>query len=118
MATTALVVTDVSSRWPTAGTEFAYVAGDASNGNHIAEYVGREVILAYNSSTDTNYDLTITGVADRYGRSANIVEEIPFGEYRALYLANEGWRDSATRKVLVTVENAAVKLAVLRLPAS
>lgn len=115
MPTTALAITEIASLYPTAGTEFAFVAGDAVNGNHIAGFTGREILLVQNSSADTAYDLTITSTPDQLGRTGDFAESIPFGEFRAIALAVKGWRQT-DRSVLINVANAALKVAVLRLP--
>lgn len=114
MAATALTVTEISSLYPSAGDEFAFEASDPTNTNTFT-LTGREIILALNSSADTEYDITISSTPDAQGRTGDLVETIPFGEYRVYMLATRGWRNSS-RKVVIDTENADILLAVIRLP--
>lgn len=120
MAETELTVVTIDSLYPTAGTEWAFVAADEPNGNFYLS-TGRETLIVYNSSPDTAYDVTITSVPDRLGRTGDIVEEIPFGEYRAFKLGVRGWRDPTTLQVIVTAEDSdvdpGIMFAVIRDPA-
>ena len=116
MPTTALDVVPIATRYPsTAATEFAFVAGDDANGNHIPGFTGRELILVQNTSVDTAFTLTITSTPDALGRLQNYAESIPFGELRAIALAVKGWRQT-DRTILLQVEDPALVVAVLRLP--
>lgn len=114
MPTNALAIDTLGGAFPSEFEVLTWEAGDVANGNHYAA-TGREILLAWNTSADTNYDVTITGEPDYQGRDANLVDEIAFGTIAAVLLGTRGWRN-ASREVVVTVENAAVKLAVLRLP--
>jgi hypothetical protein len=98
--------------------DFTFAAGATGAGDTFA-CTGRELLIAYNSSVDTAYKLTITSVADEKNRTGDISEySMSAGEYAAfgVGLTNEaGWK-SSNGTIAVSVENAAIKWAVLRLP--
>lgn len=117
MARTALTVQTGTGKYPTATQldPFALVAGDATDGNE-CDFTGREIIVAYNSSVDTAYDLTINSVASqRTGRTGNLVKEIPFGEHLIIPpLGVDGFRQ-ANGKLWIDVENAAILIGIVRM---
>lgn len=101
------------------GADIVFTAGNT--GGDTITLTGREIILAYNSHASISYTITITSVADEKGRIGNITTyNLDFGEFAAFGIGltnSPGWRDPATGLLSVTVSNAAVKWAVLKLPA-
>lgn len=81
---------------------------------------GREILVALNSDPTNPYTVTITSIADEKGRTGDITTySLAAGEYGVfgVGLTNSlGWKSTAGT-IAVTVSNAAVKWAVLRLPA-
>ena len=75
---------------------------------------GGETLVVWNSSTDTEYDLTIHSVVDDKGRTGDVVETIQEQTIVAFrFTSKVGWADSGTGKVTVQGENAALKMFVL-----
>lgn len=91
-----------------------FEAMDVANGNTYRS-TGREVLLVHNTSVDTAYDFTIRGEPDELGRDADTVHEIAFGDIAMYFLATKGFR-KANRYVDLAAENAALEIAVVRLP--
>jgi hypothetical protein len=100
------------------GADFTFAAG--STGTDTFVCTGREILLALNSDPTNPYTVTITSVDDEKGRSEDIAAySLAAGEYAAfgVGLTNaQGWKNSSGL-ITIDVENAAVKWAVLRLPA-
>lgn len=96
--------------------ELAFVAGDVANGNDFVT-TGREIVLVWNTSADTAYDFTVTPAADRFGRvGTSIVHEVDFAAVSMFGpFPLEGWRQT-DGKIWLAVENAALTIAVVRLP--
>ncbi len=116
MARTALTPITAPGSYGGTWTEITWTAADASNFNSFS-LTGRELLLIYNSSADTGYDVTLTSVDDRYGRSENVgPTEVAFGDYMMFGpIALEGWQQT-DGSFYLTAENAAIKFAVIRLP--
>lgn len=100
------------------GADFTFGAGTTGAGDTIAA-TGREIILAQNSSGSTAYTLTITSVADEKNRTGDITTySLAANEFAAFGVGltnKQGWKNGSGL-IAVTVENAAIKWAVLRLP--
>jgi hypothetical protein len=98
------------------GADFTFTAGD-TNTDTIA-VTGRQVILAQNIGVGAR-TLTITSVADAQGRTGDITSySLGAGEFAAfgIGLTNEaGWKQT-NGTIIVDVEHAEVKWAVLTLP--
>lgn len=94
---------------------FAFTACHATDLNE-CDFTGREVIIAYNSSADTNYDFTVESLASqRTGRTLNLVKEIPFGEHIVIGpLGVDGFAQTGN-KLYFTAENAAILVGIVRL---
>jgi len=77
---------------------------------------GREIMIARNTATGAAGTLTITSVADRKGRTADITSySIGAGEMIAFNFGNrEGWDSGGV--VNVTPSATTIKIAVLRIP--
>lgn len=101
------------------GADFTWTAGSVVSDTIAA--TGREIILAYNSDGANPYTLTITSVVDDKNRTGDITTySLSAGEYAAFgcALTNAlGWKSTSTGLITVSVSNAAVKWAVLQLPA-
>jgi len=98
--------------------DFVWTAG-STDGDTIA-ITGRQVIMCWNTSADTAYTVTIDSVDDEMNRQGDITTySLAFGDFAVfgVGLTNEqGWK-TAAGIIAVDVENAAVKWAVLTLPA-
>lgn len=105
---------------PTAGQlHFTFAAG-ATGGDTIT-VTGREVIIAYNSHATTAYTFTITSQVDGQNRTGDITTySLAAGEFAVFSgaLTNApGWKNVSTGLLSVAVSNAAIKWAILQLPA-
>lgn len=92
-------------------------AADATNKQQ-AQITGREMILAYNSSPDTAYTITINSVADSdLGRTGDITAySLGFGEFALFGLVPiKGWAQT-NGKLYFEASNAAIKFVVIRVP--
>lgn len=119
MARQVHTVRNGTGKYPTSAqlVPFALLAADDTNYEQ-CDFTGRETIIAYNSSTDTAYDVTIESVAsNRTGRSGNLVVEVPFGEIVHIGpLGLDGFKQS-DGKLYFQGEDAAILFGVVRLPA-
>jgi len=122
MARTTLTVQEIESPFdvPAAGVaDFTWTAGDVANGNDFA-CTGRELILVQNTDGATPYYVTISSVVDEKGRTEDIDEySLAAGDFARFSVGltnSKGWQQS-DGKINIDVENAAVEIAVLRLPA-
>lgn len=122
MAQTALTVQDIDAPFAAVSAnslDFTFAAGDLANGNSFV-CTGREVLLVLNSDPTNPYTFTVTSVDDEKGRSEDITTySLAAGEYAAVGvgLTNaKGWKQTSGL-VYLAVSNAAIKFAVLRLPA-
>jgi hypothetical protein len=99
------------------GADFTFAAG--STGTDTIACTGRQIILALNSDPTNPYTVTISSVDDEKGRSEDITAySLAAGEYAVfgVGLTNAaGWKQT-NGTIIVDVENAAVKWAVLTLP--
>jgi hypothetical protein len=98
--------------------DYTYAAADVA-GNTFA-CTGREILLVINPAGGATYTLTITGTTDEKNRSGAITSySMAAGDYIIWMggLTNSpGWKAS-TGLITVTANNAAVLLAVIKLPA-
>lgn len=97
--------------------DYTYVVADVT-GNTFA-CTGREILLVINPAGGSTYTLTITGTTDEKNRSGAITSySMAAGDYIIWMggLTNGlGWKAS-TGLITVTANNAAVLLAVIKLP--
>jgi len=121
MAETAITVQSVTAPFAavTAGSaDFTLAAGDVANGNSFV-CTGKELLICYNSDGANPYYITISSVDDRHGRSEDITEySLAAGDYAVFGVGltnSKGWKQSSG-VINIAVENAAVEVAVLRLP--
>jgi hypothetical protein len=120
MAQTLLTVKDVSQPFAAIAAlaaNFVWTAGDAVNGNSFL-CTGRELLIAHNTGAGAR-TITISGVADAFGRSVDIG---PYSIGAGLYSVfpqgltmSKGWMQT-NRQIYIAVEHAEVELCVLRLP--
>lgn len=93
----------------------ALVAGDVDGNIYVSQANDEKtIIVAYNSSADTAYDLTVKApVLYNYAGKdlPDIVKEIPFGQVAVISVESARYTDT-TSKINVDVENAAIKIAV------
>lgn len=100
------------------GADFTLAAGDVANGNDFV-CTGKELLIAQNSDGATAYYVTITSVADEKNRSGDITQySLAAGDFAIFtvgFTNSKGWKQT-TGKIHVDVENAAVLLAVIKIP--
>lgn len=100
------------------GLDFTWAAGNTGGDTFVC--TGREVLLFWNSHASNPYTFGVTSQPDADGRVAHIAGySLSAGEFgfHTVGLTNKkGWKDS-NGLINIVVENAAVKVAVLRLPA-
>lgn len=98
--------------------DFTFAAG--STGTDTFACTGRQILLAYNSDGANPYTITITSTDDGFGRAEDITTySLAAGDFAVfgVGLTNlAGWKQT-NGTIIVDVENAAVKWAVLTLPA-
>ena len=102
-------------KYPAALKAVTWTAADVANGNKFTWEAGA-ILLARNTSADTDYYLTLTSQTDpKTGRVKHITQEdIPFGATRMVpALARDGWANESG-EVLLQAENAAIEFALLR----
>lgn len=96
--------------------DFTFAAGSTDTDTFAC--TGRQILLAFNSG-GSPYTITITSVDDSFGRSEDITAySLAAGDYAVfgVGLTNQaGWKQT-NGTIIVDVENAAVKWAVLTLP--
>jgi hypothetical protein len=121
MAETVLTVQDVKGPFETIaanGADFTFAAADTSNGNEFV-CTGRDLVLVYNSGGST-YTVTITSAADEKGRSGDIttysLSTLEFAVFGVGLTNAKGWKQT-DGTIVLTASNAAVKFAILRMPA-
>jgi hypothetical protein len=97
------------------GADFVFTAADSVNGNSFTS-TGRELVLVQNSGGSA-YTVTFASVADGINRTGDIASySVGAGLYSMFGpFAQNGWKQS-DGTVHVTASNAALKLAVVRLP--
>jgi hypothetical protein len=77
---------------------------------------GNEIIIIRNSDVANPYTVTIKSQPDALGRSADVnAYSLGAGEYIALQLPLLGWADASTKKILITMNNAAIHVVLLRI---
>lgn len=93
-----------------------FTAADVTNKEEVV-LTDREILIARNTHGSTTYNVTITSVADAYGRVGNVTKAIAAGAF-AIFgpIKSAGWQQS-NGKLYFEADNAAVTFAVVRLPA-
>jgi len=121
MTATAITVQSVKAPFAaiTAGSaDFTLAAGDAVNGNSFV-CTGKELLIVNNSDGALPYYVTISSVDDEKGRSEDITQySLAAGDYAVFGVGltnSKGWKQTSG-VINIAVENAAVLVAVLRLP--
>lgn len=122
MAQTALTVQEIDAPFAavTAGSlDFTLAAGDVANGNSFV-CTGREILIVYNSDGANPYTVTVTSVDDETNRAGSITTySMAAGDYVCIGVGltnSKGWKQTSGL-IYLACENAAIKFAVLRLPA-
>lgn len=96
--------------------DFTFAAGSVSTDTFAC--TGRQILIAYNSGASP-YTITISSVDDEKGRSEDVTAySMAAGDYAVFGVGltnSPGWKQS-DGTIIVDVENAAVKWAVLTLP--
>ena len=104
----------------TAGAlDFTMAAADVTGNTFVC--TGRELVVIYNPSGGSTYTVTITSVVDDKNRTGDITTySMATGDHVVWTggLTNSaGWKNASTGVITITASNAAVLIAVLRLPA-
>lgn len=118
---TVLTVQDILNPWAAygAGTaDFTFAAGTVTDGDTFV-CTGRELLIVNNTDVATKY-ITIVATDDETNRAESVTTySLAAGDFAVfgVGLTNaKGWK-SSTGTIRITVEDADVKVAVLRLPA-
>jgi len=78
---------------------------------------GREIVLIQNSDPTNPYVFTLVSVADELNRTGNVGPyTLQAGEIVPILINPKGFKSASTGKVLITMDNAAIKVAVCRIP--
>ena len=116
MVRTSLTPIVAAGSYQSALTALTFTAGDNSNGNRFTP-TGSELIIVWNSHATNAYTVTLTSVADGYGRLGTITAESVaavtykmFGPIKQL-----GWQQT-DGYIYLDCENAAIKYCIITLP--
>jgi hypothetical protein len=120
-APTVITVQQVKGPFEAVGAgvaDFTFAAGTITDGDTF-QCTGKELLLVTNSDPTNPYTVTITSVDDEKGRAEDITSySLAAGDFAVFGVGltnSKGWKSSAGT-IRITVNNAAVKVAVLRLP--
>jgi hypothetical protein len=114
MARTRLTPAEVPKTHPGGEVVYTWTAADTSNQNDFL-LTGRETLLIKNEDASSQ-DVTITSVADPYGRTGDLTVTVAASDEVALHFsARDGWMQSDGALYLDTT-SANISYAVLRLP--
>lgn len=109
--------TATTSGFPTAGVTLTTTAEDTTNHSQFVN-TGKELVVVHNTG-GSSYTFTVTGVADKFGRTGNITaESIAAGVIKIVgpFSAQEaGWMQT-DGTIQLDASNAAVKFGVITLP--
>lgn len=98
--------------------DFTFAAGTITDGDTFV-CTGREILLVNNTGASP-YTVTVTSVEDETNRTEDITTySLAAGDFAAFGVGltnSKGWKSTAGT-IRLTVSNASVKVAVLRLPA-
>jgi len=93
----------------------------ASAGADVFACTGRDLVLAQNTHASIAYTVAVTSIADEKNRTGDITTySLAAGEIAmfGVGLTNSpGWKNASTGQITITASNAAVKIAILTLPA-
>jgi hypothetical protein len=118
MPRTTIAAVAAPGAFPTAGVVITGTAADTVNQNRTT-FSGRELLIAFNSGA-TPRTVTITSIADRFGRLGSITaESIAAGAYRMYgpFTNAEGWRQTDAF-LYYEANHAEVLFFVIQLPAT
>lgn len=115
MPRTALTVQPAPTGYDTDGSALAWTAADVINKNEFVA-TGKEMILARNTHATDPYGVTITSVADAYGRTKDIVVAAIAAGVTKMFgpMPLHGWSNAG--KIELEATDASVKFAIVRLP--
>ena len=115
MARTTLTKSTAAGAYATAGVVLTMTAADASNQNQFVAN-GNDLVIAHNTGASAR-TITITSVADPYGRSGSITtESIAAGAYKLFGpYSLVGWVQT-DGKIYLEASHADVKFGVVTLP--
>ena len=118
---TAIVVKDILAPFAAVGAgtaDFTFAAGTITDGDTFV-CTGRELLVVQNTDAGA-VTITITSVVDEKNRTGDITTySVGIGEFACFSIGltnSKGWKSTAG-KVRITVSDADLKVAVLRLPA-
>lgn len=115
MPRTSLTKSTAPGGYTHAGVALTMTAADVGNLNQFTAS-GNDLVIAHNTGLSTR-TITITSVADAYGRTKDIAtENITAGEYK-IYgpFPVAGWQQT-DGKVYLQASNAEVKFGIVQLP--
>jgi len=115
MARTALTAIALGGPLDYDGVGLTWTAADPTNKNQVT-LTGREILLVRNDNVGTQA-VTITSVADPYGRTKDMTKTVGIGGYHSFGpFTREGW--STGGQLLIDAAAADVFFCVVRLPDS
>ena len=119
--TTAITVQTMKAPFATLSAgdlDYTLAAGDVAGSTFVG--TGREVVMIENPAGGSTYTVTITSVANDKNRTGTITAYSMAAGDRVCWtggLTNApGWKNASTGIITITVSNAAVLVAALRLP--
>jgi hypothetical protein len=93
-------------------TTVTFTDVDPTNMTSVVMSTGRCLLLARNTSPDTDAWITVFSSNDPYGRTSDITQlDIPFGTYRARIFEPRGWEQTLRGKdLLIDSENNTIEI--------
>jgi len=113
---TVLTPIAVGANYATSGVDLDWTEADTVNHNRFVN-TGREILLVDNTSSDTPVTVTVSSVADPYGRTGDATKVVAAGESAVFQMfPTAGWQQSDGYVYVDCTAVDDVNLAVLRLP--
>lgn len=121
MPRTSLTVQTAKTQFETISAgeaDFTFAAGDVANGNDFTAS-GKDIIIVQNTDGAIAYTVTITSIIDEKNRTGDITSySLAAGDFAIFTVGlttSKGWIQT-DGKIYIDVENAAVEVAVIKLP--
>lgn len=114
MARTTLTPVEVNGPYDTSLSTVTWTAADTSNDNQFT-LTGRELILIRNQDGANAHNVTLTSIADPYGRTGDITASVAASGYRAFWVgALLGWLQS-DGKFYLEADSTQIEFAILKI---
>ena len=110
-----LTKTTAPDKYASAGALCTFTEADTSNKEQFVS-TGNELIMAWNTG-GSERNVTITSVADEYGRTGNIAQAVAANSiYTFGPFPKHGWTQAGTNYIYLEADHTDVDFAVIKLP--